>query len=157
LALRAWLDANGHAGVPIDINEFDAPTGVADWGAQTAQYTQWALCTPALGVEDVQAYWWGAIPMAYNDPWFAMVGGDLTETSLGSAYLSAVQVLTSQGCPAPAPTAPPTTKSTPKPTIKHAPVHRKAKKVARHKKRPRRHPHKAARRHAARRHAGKHR
>jgi hypothetical protein len=153
LALRAWLDANGHAGVPIDINEFGAPTGVTDWGAQTAQYTQWALCTPALHVEDVQAFWWGAIPLANNDPWFAMVGADLSETSLGIAYLSAVQALTSQGCPAPAPVAPATPTSSPTPTIKHAPVHHKGK-AARHKKRHRR---KATRRSATRRHARKHR
>jgi hypothetical protein len=150
LALRAWLDSTGHAGVPIDINEFGAPTGVVDWGAQTAQYTQWALCTPALHVEDVQAYWWGAIPLANTDPWFAMVGGDLSETSFGSAYLSAVQALSTQGCPAPAP-LPPTT-STPSPTIKHAPVHRKGK-AARHKQHRRRHPHKKARRRTAHRHA----
>jgi hypothetical protein len=151
LALRAWLDANGRAGVPLDINEFGAPTGVADWGAQTAQYTQWALCTPALHVEDVQAYWWGAVPLANGDPWFAMFSGDLTETSFGSAYLGAVQALTSQGCPEPA-VAPAPTPSTPKPTIKHAPVHRKGK-AARHKKRHRRHPHKAAHRPAVHRHA----
>ena len=38
-ALRAWLDAHGHAGVPLDINEFGAPVGISDWGAQAAQYT----------------------------------------------------------------------------------------------------------------------
>ena len=77
LALRQWLDGNGHAGVPLDINEFGAAAGVtagpAAWGAQVAQYTQWALCTPALDVEDVQAFWWGAVPLAANDPWFSMV------------------------------------------------------------------------------------
>jgi hypothetical protein len=157
LALRAWLEANGHAGVPIDINEFDAPVGVSDWGAQTAQYTQWALCTSALRVENVQAYWWGAIPMADGDPWSFMVDSELSATPLGTAYLSEVQALTSQGCPAPA-AVPPATTSTPKPTIKHAPVHRKGKgKAARHKKRRRPHPHKPARRRATHRPARKHR
>ena len=77
LALRQWLDGNGHAGVPLDINEFGAAEGVtpgsAAWGAEVAQYTQWALCTPTLDVEDVQAFWWGAVPLAANDPWFSMV------------------------------------------------------------------------------------
>jgi hypothetical protein len=158
VALRAWLNGNGHSAVPIDINEFDAPVGITDWGQQTAQYTQWALCTPALGVEDVQAYWWGAVPMADTDPWFSMVNSELSETSLGSAYLSTVHSLTSQGCPAQAPLAPATT-PTAKPTIKHTPVHRKRKavKAARHKKRRSRHPHKAPRRRVTRRHARKHR
>jgi hypothetical protein len=145
LALRGWLDANGHGGVPLDINEFGAPTSVSDWGQQTAQYAQWALCTPALHVEDVQAFWWGAIPLADTDPWFAMVDGHLSETSLGTAYLGEVQALTSQGCPPPAPVATATKPSAPKPTTKHAPFHHKGK-AARHRKRRRRHPAKAARR-----------
>jgi hypothetical protein len=152
LALRAWLDANGHAGVPIDINEFGAPTGITDWGAQTAQYTEWALCTPALHAEDVQAFWWGAIPLANTDPWFAMVNGDLSETSLGSAYLSAVQTLTSQGCPPPTPAPAPPATLAPKPTINHAPV-RHTGKAARPKKHRRRHPHTKARRPTKHRHA----
>ena len=48
--LRQWLDANGDSSVPLDINEFGAADGVtpgiAAWGAEVAQYTQWALCTP---------------------------------------------------------------------------------------------------------------
>jgi hypothetical protein len=99
LALRAWLDASGHATVPLDINEFGAPVSLSDWGRQTAQYTEWALCTPALDVEDVQAFWWGAIPSADTDPWFPMVTSELSTTSLGAAYLAEVQRLTSQGCP----------------------------------------------------------
>ncbi len=157
LALRAWLDAHGHSGVPIDINEFDAPVGVPDWGQQTAQYTQWALCTPGLGVEDVQAYWWGAVPMADGDPWFSMVNSELSETTLGAAYLGMVQALTSQGCPAPTPAA--TTPAVTNPTIKHTSVHRKRKAVkpARRKKSRSRHRHTAARRRMTRRHARKHR
>ena len=65
-ALRQWLNANGHGNVPLDINEFGAGAGVtpglAAWGAEVAQYTQWALCTPALDVENVQPFWWGAYP-----------------------------------------------------------------------------------------------
>ena len=65
-ALRQWLNGNGHGNVPIDINEFGAgdgvTPGVAAWGAEVAQYTQWALCTPALDVENVQPFWWGGYP-----------------------------------------------------------------------------------------------
>jgi hypothetical protein len=159
MALRAWLDAVGDAAVPIDINEFGAPVGVSDWGAQTAAYTQWALCTPSLHVQDVQPYWWGAIPLANSDPWFAMVGGDLSETSFGSAYLSEVTALRTQGCPAPTVATPATTTPTTKTTIKRKPVHRKGKavKVARHKKRHPRHRRKPARHRAKRPHAHKHR
>ena len=32
LALRAWLDANGHDGVPLDINEFGAPVSIVGLG-----------------------------------------------------------------------------------------------------------------------------
>jgi hypothetical protein len=152
LALRAWLDANGHTGVPLDINEFDAPVGVSDWGAQTSQYTQWALCTPSLDVENVLAYWWGAIPMADGNPWSFMVNSELSETSLGSAYLSEVQALTTQGCPPAASAAPASTtttvKRTTKTTLKRKPVKRKGRgkavKAAHHKKTRRRHPRKAA-------------
>src|SRR5581483_5816831 len=135
LLLRNWLDANGHAGVPLDINEFDAPVGVSDWAAQTAEYTQWALCTPALDVENVQAYWWGAIPMADGDPWSFMVNSELAETPLGTAYLSEVQALTTQGCPPMATPAPATTTPAPRSTIKKTKLHRRRKpvKVARHK------------------------
>lgn len=149
LSLRGWLNASGDAGVPIDINEFGATTGISDWGQQVAQYTQWALCTPGLGVGDVQAFWWGAIPLADTDPWLSMVNGELAPTPLGVAYLSEVQALTTQGCPAvPAPTI---TTSSPRPTIRQTKIHRRRKPVksARHKKR--RH-NSAPRRKAAARH-----
>jgi len=114
-ALRQWLNAHGDASVPLDVNEFGAGAGVtagaAAWGTQVAQYTQWALCTPALGVEDVQAFWWGAIPIADSDPWFSMVSSELSETPLGTDYLGEVTALTNQGCPAAAP--PPTTAAHP--------------------------------------------
>ena len=83
-ALRQWLNGNGHGNVPIDINEFGAGDGVtpglAAWGAEVAQYTQWALCTPALDVENVQPFWWGGTPPADSDPWFSMVDSELSET-----------------------------------------------------------------------------
>jgi hypothetical protein len=101
--LRQWLDANGDANVPLDINEFGAADGVtpgiATWGTEVAQYTQWALCTPGLNVENVQAFWWGGIPIADTDSWFSMVDSELSETPLGTAYLGEVQTLTTQGCP----------------------------------------------------------
>lgn len=157
LLLRNWLDANGHAGVPLDINEFDAPVGVSDWAAQTAEYTQWALCTPALDVENVQAYWWGAIPMADGDPWSFMVNSELAETPLGTAYLSEVQALTTQGCPPMATPAPATTTPAPRSTIKKTKLHRRRKpvKVARHKKRHPKHARNAVPRHKAHQHARK--
>lgn len=159
LALRTWLDTNGHAATPIDINEFGAPVGVSDWGQQTAQYTEWALCTPALHVEDVQPLWWGAVPGADTDPWTSMVDSELSETSLGVAYLGEVNALTTEGCPAPAPAVPATTAPTAKTTTRRKPVHRKGKavKAARRKKRARRPTRKAARHRSKRRHARKHR
>src|SRR6202042_1529451 len=128
LALRQWLDANGHAGVPLAINEFGAgagvTSGVADWGAQVAQFTQWVVCTPALDVEDVQPLWWGATPGADTDPGFSMVDSGLSETPLGTAYLGEVQTLTSQGCPAPAPLPPTTVATSAPPAPKHSKAHR---------------------------------
>jgi hypothetical protein len=116
MALRQWLDANGHGSVPLDINEFGAGNGVTagirDWGMQAATYTQWALCTPALKVENVQAFWWGAIPNADADPWFSMFTSELAETPLGSAYLGEARTLTSQGCPTPQAVAPARTPAT---------------------------------------------
>jgi hypothetical protein len=160
LALRAWLDGHGHTGTPIDINEFGAPVGVSNWGEQTAQYTQWALCTPALDVGDVLPYWWGAVPAADSDPWTSMVNSELAETSLGAAYLGEVTALRTQGCPVPTPAPPALTTTTPtKTTIKRRPVHHKAKAVKPKspKKRQPRHTRKPARRQAKRRHARKHR
>ena len=102
--LRQWLDANGDSNVPLDINEFGAADGVtpgiAAWGTEVAQYTQWALCTPGLNVENVQAFWWGGVPAPDTDPWFSMVDSELSETPLGADYLGEVQALTTQGCPA---------------------------------------------------------
>jgi hypothetical protein len=110
--LRQWLNANGHATVPLDINEFGAGAGVtasaAAWGAEVAQYTEWALCTPALEVENLQPFWWGGIPTADTDPWFSMVSSELAENPLGTAYLGEVQALTTQGCPAAVASAAPT-------------------------------------------------
>src|SRR5690242_2230732 len=146
VALRQWLDANGHRGVPLDINEFGAAAGVAAspaaWGAQVAQYTQWALCTPALLVENVQAFWWGAVPLANTSPWFAMVDSALSPTPLGTAYLGEVSALTSQGCPAVAP-APPTTHAA-VPTSKRAKPHKTRKPAKRAHRRKHRRPVKAS-------------
>jgi len=146
LALRQWLDANGHGGVPLDINEFGAAAGVtagsAAWGAQVAQYTQWALCTPTLLVENVQAFWWGAVPLANTSPWFAMVDSALSPTPLGTAYLGEVSALTAQGCPAVAPTLPPTHAAVP--TSKRAKPHKTRKPAKRSHRRKHRRPVKAS-------------
>jgi hypothetical protein len=90
-----------------------------------AQYTQWALCTPTLLVENVQAFWWGAVPLANTSPWFAMVDGALSETPLGTAYLGEVSALTTQGCPAVAP-LPVATKHAAAPTFKRPKPHKRA-------------------------------
>jgi hypothetical protein len=147
VALRQWLDANGHRAVPLDINEFGAAAGVtagpAAWGAQVAQYTQWALCTPALIVENVQAFWWGAVPLANTSPWFAMVDSALAPTPLGTAYLAEVNGLTSQGCPAVAPApalAPPTVTHTAVPPSRRAKPHKSRKPAKRSHHRKRRRP-----------------
>jgi hypothetical protein len=162
-ALRQWLNANGHSDVPIDINEFGAGAGVtpgsATWGTEVAQYTQWALCTPALEVENVQPFWWGAIPLAATDPWFSMVDSNLSETPFGSAYLGEVQALTTQGCPTPPPAAPPAaTHSVPTRSVAPTPTqkgkaHRAGKAVepSHAKKRRRPKSHKVARRDVRRR------
>jgi hypothetical protein len=142
--LRQWLDANGHGGVPLDVNEFGAAAGVtagpAAWGTQVAQYTQWALCTPTLHVENLQAFWWGAIPMADSDPWFPMVNSELSETPLGTVYLGEVQALTSQGCPPAADSTPPTSMPSAPTVPKRKKVHgsRRAINASRHHKRTRR-------------------
>jgi hypothetical protein len=147
LALRQWLDATGHRGVPLDINEFGAASGVtagsAAWGAQAAQYTQWALCTPTLLVENVQAFWWGAVPLANTSPWFAMVDSALSPTPLGTAYLGEVSVLTSQGCPAVGP-SPSTTTDAAVPTSKRAKPHKTHKPAKKSHRRKRRRPVKAS-------------
>jgi hypothetical protein len=147
LALRQWLDASGRSGVPLDINEFGAAGGVtagsAAWGAQVAQYTQWALCTPSLLVENVQAFWWGAVPLANTSPWFAMVDSSLSQTPLGTAYLGEVSALTTQGCPALAP-VPSTTTHAVVPTTKGAKPHKTHKPAKRAHHRKRRRPVKAS-------------
>ncbi len=129
--LRQWLDANGDSSVPLDINEFGAADGVtpgiAAWGTEVAQYTQWALCTPGLNVEDVQAFWWGGVPAADTDPWFSMVDSELSETPLGADYLGEVQALTTQGCPATQASTPPA--ATHPATNPAAPTTKRKKKV----------------------------
>ena len=103
--LRDWLNAHGHARVPIDVNEFDSFDAVSGsisaWGRQTATFTRWALCTPALDVENVQPFWWGSTPQVgqANDPWYSLTdaGGNLTP--LGTDYLAEATRLTTQGCP----------------------------------------------------------
>lgn len=104
--LRLWLNTHGHAKVPIDVNEFGAfggvAGGIASWGSAVVTFTKWALCTPFLQVENVQPFWWGDVPGASGDPWYALFGDHGDETPLGSSYLHEVAALTTSGCPAPA-------------------------------------------------------
>ena len=169
VGLRQWLNANGHSNVPLDINEFGAADGVtpgiAAWGTEVAQYTQWALCTPGLDVENVQPFWWGGTPPADSDPWFSMVDSELSETPFGSAYLGVVQVLTTQGCPAPLAAAPPAatgpaaTHPVAPASTKKGRAHRagKAAKPSHPKKRRRQRPRKPAARRNVRHRSGKRR
>jgi hypothetical protein len=114
-ALRVWMDANRLAGVPIDVNEFDACNVTstttdnsqcaktqtsAEWGAVVASYTQWALCTPSLGVEDIQPFYWGGTATTDADVWMTIVTGAQALTPLGQDYLGQAQSLTTSGCPA---------------------------------------------------------
>ncbi len=113
-AVRAWLNAHGFAGVPLDINEFGAFPVVltsASWGALAADYTQWSLCTPSLGVENVQPFWWGGDASADSNPWFPLISSELAPTPYGTAFLNEAQQLTTHGCPGPPtpPTPPPLT------------------------------------------------
>jgi hypothetical protein len=102
--LREWLDAHGHQGVPLDINEFGSgngfSAGISSWGAEVAQFSSWAICTPALHVENVQPFWWGAVPGADTNFWYSMFSSELSPTALGDAYLATVGALTHSGCPA---------------------------------------------------------
>ena len=127
--------------------------GPAAWGSEVAQYTQWALCTPALEVENVQAFWWGAIPIADADPWFSMIDSEFSATPLGTAYLGEVEALTSQGCPVVAATAAQAATHPAAPgSTRKQPARKKVKRAGKrvkasrhHKPRPRP-PHKPARR-----------
>jgi hypothetical protein len=110
--LRAWLDANGHQGVPLDINEFGSGDGFSagnlSWSAEVAQFTSWAICTSALHVENVQLFWWGAVPGADTNFWYSMFSSELSPTPLGTAYHAKVSALTHSGCPAVPVPQPPT-------------------------------------------------
>ena len=144
LALRQWLDANGHGGVPLDINEFGAaghqhpstggsrlrihPVGAVHAGARrrgrpgilVGGQSRWP--TPRPGSR------WSAA--RFTDP-------------LGTAYLGEVSALTSQGCPAPAP-VPSTTTHAVVPTSKRAKPHKTHKPAKRAHHRKRRRPVKAS-------------
>jgi hypothetical protein len=135
--LRAWLDTNGHQNVPLDINEFGSGDGfsasILSWSAEVAQFTTWAICTPALHVENVQPFWWGAVPGADTNFWYSMFTSELTPTALGSAYLAEVGALTHSGCP-PAPVPTPTTNPlTPPPRRARPPARTKARATRTHR------------------------
>jgi hypothetical protein len=121
--LRAWMDEHGLTKVPIDVNEFGAcnvtvqtssgtcqrsqPSEV--WGAAAAQYVGWAACTTWLGIENIQAFYWGDAPWTDGYVWLPLVASDGSLTPYGLDYLDEVASLTTTGCPessAPAGTAP---------------------------------------------------
>ena len=73
LALRQWLNANGHAGGPARHQRVRRGRGRDVWGGglgsrRWLQYTEWALCTPALDVEDVQPVLVGSDPGRRHRP-----------------------------------------------------------------------------------------
>jgi len=139
-ALRQWMDANGLASVPLDINEFDAcevtststtnlgacpATGQQDsqtWGAFAAAYTEWALCTPELNVSAVMPFYWGDTPTSDGDVWLTLTTTAGSLTPYGQQYLAVAQTLTTVGCPAVPPPAPGSPPATPPPTITSSPA-----------------------------------
>jgi hypothetical protein len=116
LELRQWMDANGMKGVPIDVNEVGAcdittqttdnsecPAGTdqssAAWGAFSAGYTEWALCTPALDVRSVVPEYWGGIRGADQNVILPLVSSEMSLTPYGQAFLDEATLLTTKGCP----------------------------------------------------------
>jgi hypothetical protein len=122
--LRQWMDANGFASVPLDVNEFDAcqvtsssttnlqacpADGQQDsqtWGTVAAEYTEWALCTPGLNVGAVMPFYWGDTPTSDGDVWLTLTTTAGSLTSYGQQYLAVAQTLTRTGCPAEPPPPP---------------------------------------------------
>jgi hypothetical protein len=113
-ALRTWMDANGFAGVPLDVNEFGAcavTAGATDngrcsvsqssaaWGSVVVSYAQWALCTPWVDVEKVMPFYWGATPAAAEETYLSLVGSDGSLTPYGQDFLGLARTLTTTGCP----------------------------------------------------------
>lgn len=121
-SLRSWMNVNGFAGVPIDVNEFgacqmtaraidnsDCPANIeqtsAAWGAAVAGYTRWALCTPSVGVENAQPFPWGAIPLTDLHVWLPLFSSEQVLTAFGKDYLDAATSLTTSGCSPASPAA----------------------------------------------------
>lgn len=122
--LRQWMDANGFASAPLDVNEFDAcqvtSTSTTNlgacpangqqnsqtWGTIAAEYTEWALCTPGLNVAAVMPFYWGDTPTSDGDVWLTLTTSAGSLTSYGQQFLAVAQTLTSTGCPAEPPPPP---------------------------------------------------
>ena len=115
-ALRAWMQANGYWGVPISITEIgacDQTSGTtvdsfcavnhssAQWGAVMANVVRWATCTPGMGVNNIEAFWWGDTPGTASNGWLALLDSSGTPTAYGQAFLAATKALTTNGCPSP--------------------------------------------------------
>jgi hypothetical protein len=113
--LRVWMNANGFSSAKLDINEIGAcqsnPQAIdasrcpatesqtsAQWGAVATSYMKWALCTPSLGVENVQAFYWGDEPQAASEVYLPLFDAGGAETAYGADYLSLVKQLTTEGC-----------------------------------------------------------
>jgi hypothetical protein len=131
-SLRQWMSSNGMASTPIEINEFDAcsqaPPGnqgcysnevvsSSAWGAFTASYTTWALCTPGLNVQSVVPFIWGDTSDAPTE-FQTLVDSSGNLTPYGQAFRSTATALTTTGCPPPPiPVVTPGTSTTPSVTV----------------------------------------
>lgn len=114
-ALRRWMDANGMSHVPIDVNEIgacdDTPgttpnpsctpaisISSSDWGTLADNYTEWALCSTAVGVENVLPLYWGDTPTTDAWDFLPFVTGEGVLTPYGQDFLNEAHVLTTDGC-----------------------------------------------------------
>jgi hypothetical protein len=113
--LRTWMDAHGFSAAPLDINEIgacqysahDTDAGrcpasesqtSAQWGQVATNYMKWALCTPAMNVENVEAFDWGDVPATATDVYLALFDSSGAVTPYGTDYLNLVRQLSTTGC-----------------------------------------------------------
>ena len=115
LLLRRWLNANGKANVPLDINEFGAffdPSGtlpgISAWGRAVAKFTAVGPVYTIAARRECAARMVGRQhPGRMPTSGSGRTQASSRPTPLGTAYLAAVKQLTTAGCPAPAAPRPP--------------------------------------------------
>ena len=107
LALRQWLDTNGHAASrSTSTSSARRLLRHRDWGAKSRHIPS-GRCVRRRSTSRTSRHSGGVISLADTDTWFPMVGSERSETPLGTAYLGEVQALTTQGCPATVASTPP--------------------------------------------------